>query len=504
MVLQLEIGLNSISNYRRMDYAIWYALAEFIDNSTQSYFNNKEVLDEHYSARGEKLEVAIAYDRDEGMLRITDNAMGMTYEELQHALKVASPPDNPNGRCRYGMGMKTAACWIGNFWTITTKKLGEAKEYTIEIDVDRVAGGDPELPTKIVRNVSKNLSYTRIEIRDHNREFKGRTIGKIKDYLRSMYREDFRNDTLNLLYGPDSLTWDDPLLRTNKAGEPYRKAFSFEVNGKRVHGWAGILEKGSRANAGFSILHSARVVKGWPESWRPEGIFGLNRNDLLNQRLVGEIHLDQFEVTHTKDDIQWYGDEEEQVEERLVAEINDLISVARTTWKEQRDERGPSDGEIDIAVDGLRDELISQEMIDQIEIVVVPDEEAVKESLLRIANPVKASREPTINAKIGSLCVWIYVVGDMSPNDPYVISEASETDKVIVIINTQHPHMAQLDGSAGVMNYFRHCIYDALAEWQARKVRARIDPETVKSLKDKLLRVSLTIEQHGEESPETA
>ena len=59
--------------------------------------------------------------------------------------------------------------------------------------------------------------------------------------------------------------------------------------------------------------------------------------------------------------------------------------------------------------------------------------------------------------------------------------------------------MGQLYGSVGVMNYFRHCIYDAISEWQARTLRGRIDPETIKLLKDRLLRVSLIVEQHAQQ-----
>lgn len=41
-------------------------------------------------------------------------------------------------------------------------------------------------------------------------------------------------------------------------------------------------------------------------------------------------------------------------------------------------------------------------------------------------------------------------------------------------------------------------MYDAIAEWQARKKTSRIDPDTIKLLKDQLLRVSLEIERHAE------
>ena len=181
MALSLKIGLNAIANYRRMDYEIWYALAEYVDNSTQSYANNRKKLDEAYKSAAEKPEVRITYERHghDPVVRIVDNAMGMDYSELEHALEIALPPSDTSGRCRYGMGMKTASCWIGNRWTVTTKKLGSTKELAVEIDVEHIAKGHAELQTSTVDNLSPDLHYTRIEIRQHNREFKGRAIGKI-------------------------------------------------------------------------------------------------------------------------------------------------------------------------------------------------------------------------------------------------------------------------------------------------------------------------------------
>ncbi len=503
MSINIEIGLNAIASYRRLDYEIWYALAEFVDNSTQSYENDSEELDAAYEEDGEGLEVRITYERKgvEPVFRIADNAMGMNYDELQHALVVASPPTNPNGRCRYGMGMKTASCWIGNRWTITTKRLGETREYTVEVDVRKIEAGDPSLKTSTIEGIDPEKHYTRIEIFDHHREFKGRTIGKIKDYLKSIYRQDFRRDTLSLFYNDEILRWQefDSRLRTNRAGEVYRKDFTFKIDDKTVHGWAGILDKGARADTGFSILHADRVVKGWPNAWRPERIFGHNRNDLLNQRLLGEIHLDEFEVTHTKDNIQWYGDDEEKVEKELQQQISNLISVARTPWKDQKDARGPSEGEVDVAIAELRDELLSPEMIDKISITVLPPEDELTESLERIARPVKTQRQPDIRAKLDQMEVWVYIVGsDVGPHDPYVISEPGDDDKVIVIINMQHPHVSHVEGEQALINYFRHCVYDAVAEWQAQRLRGKLDPNTVKMLKDQLLRVSFQMEQHAQ------
>ena len=70
-------------------------MAEFVDNSTQSYFDNQTTLDGEFAKKGEKLEVSIVYDRDQGFLRIYDNAMGMDLSDLDGALHVANPRRTP-------------------------------------------------------------------------------------------------------------------------------------------------------------------------------------------------------------------------------------------------------------------------------------------------------------------------------------------------------------------------------------------------------------------------
>jgi len=509
--MKLEIGLDAIGSYKRLAYTPWHALAEFVDNSTQSYFDHQDELDPVLQADGEGLTVSIVYEKDQGtgFLRITDNALGMSYDDLQRALHVAHPPSNTSGRSKYGMGLKTGATWIGNHWTVRTKKLGETTEHFVEIDVDAIASGKNELPYVRVEGKSDAAHYTIIEITRHNRRFQGRTLGKIKDFLRSMYREDFRKNVLKLEWQGDPLTWHDidERLLIAPDGTPYKKDFEFNVDDtKRVHGWVGILERGSRADAGFSIIHSGRVVRGWPDSWRPSKLYGQMQgsNDLVNQRLVGEIHLDAFEVSHTKDDILWLGDQEEAVEQGLFTHCGDYREYASLHRKRGDDERGPSPAETSTGIDEFKKELQSPEIIDQIEIGPIPPQEAVDSAIDNLVASITDKRSETVRASIGSLTVKLFVLGDLSPNDPYVAIEAAKPAEVIVIVNTAHPHWSQLKGSEGVLNYLRHCTYDGIAEWQARQKAATIDPDTIKLLKDKLLRLSLQIEGHAEAQPKEA
>jgi len=299
--MRLIVGPEVITSYRRLDYSPWHAIAEFVDNSTQSYFDNRDVLDRHMKDEDDKiLTVSVVYDRADDLLRVVDNAMGMSRSDLSHALHVARPPVNTNGRSKYGMGMKTAACWLGDQWTIKTKKLGESVEHRVSIDVNKVA--DKQADGVVYKPVPKanDKHYTIIEITAMNRSFQGRTLGKIGDFLRSMYRSDLRRGILRLEWRGQVLTWDsmEDRLLIGSDGRKYRKEFTFDVDDKTVKGWVGILNPGTRADAGFSILQAERVVRGWPDAWRPSSLYGQfqGSNDLVNQRLVGEVYLDGFMV----------------------------------------------------------------------------------------------------------------------------------------------------------------------------------------------------------------
>jgi hypothetical protein len=426
--------------------------------------------------------------------------MGMSYDELHDALHVGLRPAVTTGRSQFGMGMKTAACWLGNYWTIRTKRLGDTDEHSVRVDVEAIANGDPSLPYEKAEGKDPSLHYTIIEITELNRQFRGRTLGKIHDFLESMYRLDFLDNMLILEWQNEQLGWTslDGKLLASTDGKLYKKDFSFDVDGKNVHGWVGILNKGSRAEAGFSILHGKRVVKGWPDSWRPESLYGQYQgsNDLINQRLIGEVHLDDFEVSHTKDDILWMGDEEEEVQKGLRDNCADYATIAKTHRKTS-DERGPSDTETATAVDEFKRELESPEMVDLISLETVPPPEVVASSLKGIARQV-GKREETFRARVGEVLAIRGYLENLSVNDPYVVDDSPTPDQLLIIINTAHPHWRQIKGSEGVLNYFRHCTYDAVAQWQARKKTATIDPNTILLLKDQLLRIPLQMEMHGE------
>ena len=78
------------------------------------------------------------------------------------------------------------------------------------------------------------------------------------------------------------------------------------------------------------------MVRGRPDAWRPSSLYGQiqGSNDLVNQRLVGEIHLDGFDVSHTKDNILWRDNQEDEVEEQLRKHYTDYRDFAKHRRKD--------------------------------------------------------------------------------------------------------------------------------------------------------------------------
>ena len=134
----------------------------------------------------------------------------------------------------------------------------------------------------------------------------------------------------------------------------------------------------------------------------------------------------------------------------------------------------------------------SNEFVDLIEIDDVPPPEAIDEVNRPIVEAAKRA-EPNFTVIVGTTICKVFLSVDESPNDPYFVTDITP-NHILVIVNIRHPHWAGLDGSTGVLNYLRHCVYDAISEWQAGKKSAPILPNTIKILKDSLLRLPAEIE----------
>lgn len=527
--MELKIGYEVVESYKRLSYKVWYAFAELVDNSTQSYYNYSEILDDVYKKEKSILEVSIDYNISEDWILIKDNSIGMNDYDLTNALTVGKKPANTSGRSKYGLGLKTSAFWFGDRWEIITKKFNEELEYHVIVDIadllykqtrkdELLAIANRPLTDKehaefdqlkalqfSVKETNRSEDhYTHIRITKLNRSIQGRTVAKTKEYLRSIYRNDIMDGKLVLRYQGEILKWErDELLKRillDDNGDRYYRSFVVDVNGKKVSGWAGILEKGSRKDAGFTLLQSKRVIQGWPDSYRPPSIFGDQEggvNNLVNQRLFGELNMDGFNVSHTKDEILFSNDDEDVLDRNLFEILADYKKAAENYRKPDKDE--DSDDSIDFKSMVVN---MFQKMQKPIFAAAVLDKDILPQDIIVTSNEEYYTRvasseiKDTYTAHISDLKITVIINSDSSIYEPYlVIQFRSKNNEVGVLINRHHPHWKSMSNTEVVDHFIRHCIYDGISEWKANwLLGGTLQPETIKMIKDRLLRQDLLLE----------
>lgn len=491
----LEIGPAAISAYSRLSYTMWYALAEFVDNSTQSRLNYGRIIDDVLATEGTTLRVEIEYDRSARTLTIRDNSIGMTRDKLIAALRIATRTPDSKGRSKYGMGLKTAACWIGNKWTITTCEWDSGVEWVAEVDVLRIVNGQPGVPL-LRRAVDPSAHYTVITISDLNRHIQKRTEETIMTYLGAMYRVDIRNNALVLLFNGNQVPLpENQPLATYPDGSPAKETFDTIINGKRVAGWFGVLPHGGRKYGGFSLMQHDRQIRGFPEGWKPRAVFGgvddEGGNSLVSQRLVGEIVLDDFEVSHTKDAILFQGSEEEDLELFLAEKTRTIKRFASAMRTSARGTPWSREKVAELA-EAFKRELTAPETRDAIEDATLPPISVIESTNRRQVESLQPSDELWTLEIANGIVVRLYLQ-DRSENDPHLtISPSPDAGTITVIINQQHPYYLEIQTTERADELIRQYVYDAVAEFRVHQRLATQPPDAIRKFKDSLLRARIT------------
>lgn len=334
--VNIRPGVSILSVLRHLNYRPWYALAEFVDNALQSFLDNQDDLSDVGTIAAA---VAIERDEDGGRLVIRDNAAGIHAKDYARAFRPAEIPPDRSGLAEFGMGLKSASCWFSPAWTVRTTALGEPIERTVTFDIDRIVRDDLESLDVNTRPVAPETHYTEIILTNLFRPVRGRTVGKIKDHLGGIYRVFLRRGNLTLTFDGEPLNYVEPAVLVapwfrEPASDPrqWKKEIDFDFGeGQRVHGFAALRERGSTSEAGFALFRRDRLIQGsGDEAYRPSQIFGAS-NSFTYQRLFGELELEGFEVSHTKDGFQWEEHEEivlELLKEELDREPLPLLSQA--------------------------------------------------------------------------------------------------------------------------------------------------------------------------------
>lgn len=334
MDINIRPEVNILGVLRHLNYKPWFALAEFVDNSLVS------ALQHDLAQPNSPLRVSIDLDQsNEGRIVIRDNAAGIAAADFPRAFRAAQVPPDRSSLSEFGMGMKSAATWFAKEWRVTTSVAGEMVQRIINFDINDIQ--ENKLDRIEVKEVptDRDSHFTTIELLRLNHLPQTKTLAKIKRHLSSIYREFFRAGLLELYFRGEKLIFEEvtPLMAP-RAGEPegqamrWLKSIKFKIDEThRVNGFAGLRAKGSTAEAGFALLRRRRLIVGSAdETYRPVEIFGRSTTHTY-QRLYGELTLDGFEVSHTKDGFRWDEYEDvflEHLERELSAGDLDLLTQA--------------------------------------------------------------------------------------------------------------------------------------------------------------------------------
>ena len=483
--VNIRPGVSILSVLRHLNYRPWYAMAEFVDNSLQSFLSYRAELE---SAGTTAVHVEIERDDDGGRLIIRDNAAGIHAKDYPRAFRPAEIPPDRTGLAEFGMGLKSASCWFAPRWLVRTSALGEPIERTVTFDIDRIVRDDLEQLDVSTRSVAPEAHYTEIILTELFRPVRGRTVTKIKEHLGSIYRVFLRRGILALSFDGDPLSFVEPAVLVapwfrDPSSEPrrWRKEIDFDFGeGQRVHGFAALRERGSTAEAGFALFRRDRLIQGsGDEAYRPAYIFGAS-NSFTYQRLFGELELDGFEVSHTKDGFQWEEHEEivlELLKEELDREPLPLLSEAEghRTRVKQEDVRAGAQIATDRTAEVLaRDAApVIEEQIDEPDPGPTPDalppaELASRRSIEIVCDGVPWQIELELSTD-PAVSDWLYVSDAPTP-------AAGGPRTLGIRIGMAHPFMERFAGTGDaeqIEPLLRVAAALALAEITAREAGVR-------------------------------
>lgn len=344
--LNIQPAASILNVFSRLSYKAWYAIAEFVDNSTQSYISHKDILDS--DPEFEKLIVFVKYDSSSNTLRITDNAYGMEIERFRDAILLDSRNESQIGRNEFGMGLKTAASWFGNVWSVSSTRYGSNNRYTATVDI-------PELKKTGLNSIKIHRDF--VEEAEHGTEIlieevtkkitASRTIGKIRDLLSSMYRRDINNRNIEIWFNDEPIVFEEYPVLKNFRGKTWKKELDFDVefNGNKynVTGFVAIMNPGSFPKSGFALFRQDRVVVGGTDcNYKPVQIFGQAQSQ-KSLKLFGELNMNDFPVNQAKDGFIWDDGLEDAFVDALKSNIQEYIDIADLSIKERASEEQYSD-----------------------------------------------------------------------------------------------------------------------------------------------------------------
>lgn len=339
-------------------FQTWQCIAELVDNSIDAFLSNT-ALEE----RGQRITITWSADSvgtADRTLEVSDNAAGMSIDQLQNAVRAGYTSNDPIGNLGlFGMGFNIATARLGEETTILSTRSGDADWVGVKIDfqklidskkfdapIIRKAKFNPEecgtriTISKLKTGILSELSNKESEIRqrleliyapllsehDITITVKGRQL-RAKNYCvwsESRYVR-YNNQTVAARITIDrslgSALFDmsrNCYLRSDEAEEYFAamqegEAFPTHIveREKRLTGWLGIQRYADPNDFGIDFIRNGRKIlisdKTFfqyenPLTLQKELQYPVELGTSIGGRIVGELHVDYLIPTYQKND----------------------------------------------------------------------------------------------------------------------------------------------------------------------------------------------------------
>ena len=347
----------------------WQCLAELIDNSIDAFLASEADV-----AEGKEQKIVVNWSNDsvgaaDRTVEISDNACGMTLEQLQNAVTAGYTSNDPiNNLGLFGMGFNIATARLGEVTTIRSTRAGDAQWIELTIDFAKLIkskhffapvrtlpkDNQDESGTKIIisrlkAGIADTMSAKESDIRKQLESIytpllttkdiivlvKGRQLSPrnhcvwsdsryvVYNQANIPARVDIDRDLGHSLFDTERnryLTEDEaePYYTTQSSGEPLPE--NIVERSKRLTGWLGIQRYADPNDYGIDFIRNGRkilisdkslfyyenIVTGLKELQYP-----VELGSTIGGRIVGELHVDYLLPTYQKNDFDksdesWY------------------------------------------------------------------------------------------------------------------------------------------------------------------------------------------------------
>lgn len=344
---------------RSQGYEQAYAIAEFIDNALQAHFSHAE---ETGTSTG-TLEISLhVYSNDftgdskkRNSIVVTDRGPGITKARLAEAMKPAKTAPH-KGLSEFGIGMKAAAVWFSDKWSLCTIPAGSTHKYDLTFNLPMLldAGSDKVSVQEHVRAKADHTGTTITlhslrrpidkdrydvicrDLRDLYQRFTSGALPRLK--LTSYYNDtptelDYDGGNWPVLVAPKHRAVGKQLYSIGKDRE-WSVSVSMVFEGIRIEGLVYLRKVGSYVdNPGIVMFRGDRVIVGTTRNPNLPTILFRTSNKYARQRVYGRLFADGLPVTYTKDAFEI--DEKAFWEQlRAVDGMEDLLAQAESYRKD--------------------------------------------------------------------------------------------------------------------------------------------------------------------------